>query len=70
MYTVSQRGENQQRLVRERRLNACAVPESCRERSREDRSRCCRLIDRIDRFAQRTPGARLNDSVTDGNCPW
>ena len=31
---------------------------------------CCVALDGIDRLAQRLPGARLNDSVTAGNCPW
>ena len=66
-----ERGEDEQRLGGERGLkNLRRALESCRECPRACRSSraACWMI--WVAWPSETPGARLNEIVTHGNCPW
>ena len=66
-----QRGQDQQRLVGQRILERRGrALEAGLDARAACRSRCSALLIAFTASPSETPGARLNDSVTTGNCPW
>ena len=65
------RGQNEQGLVAERRLKRLCGPLEIRFRSSPAaRSAALTWSTAVTALPSEAPGARLNEKVTTGNCPW